>query len=185
MLCFFCCGQPVAVRMPPLMTELPPAVGIFSRTIVLAPAFLASMAAASPAKPEPITMTSTVSSHFCGSLTAPAACAEPKRPAAPSAKEPLRSVRRLRADILSPLALDARRFSRCGRPTLGRRRPSGAAARASNKLLIFSCFGGKSNLDFSAHVHSPTVNLLGDLPDAKKAVRRAGGSGAPADRSDD
>lgn len=64
MLCSFCCGQPVAVMMPPLMAELPPANVIFSSTMTLAPAFLASIAAARPAKPVPTTITSTVSSHF-------------------------------------------------------------------------------------------------------------------------
>ena len=99
--CFFCCGQPVAVKMPPLMMELPPTVAIFSRTTTEAPAFLASIAAARPPKPEPTMTTSAVSSHFAGSLTAPAAWAAsvPKSATAPAATEPLRNVRRLSSTI--------------------------------------------------------------------------------------
>ena len=98
---FFCCGQPVAVRMPPLMIELPPAVGIFSRTTTLAPAFLASMAAAKPAKPEPMTITSTVSSHF---VAGAAETTELAKEAAPAATAPVSMLRREIRSIIGNLS---------------------------------------------------------------------------------
>ena len=73
------------------MIELPPAAGIFSSTTTLQPAFFASMAAARPAKPEPTTSTSTVSSHFCGTFVAITGEAIS---AAPAAMEPPMSERR-------------------------------------------------------------------------------------------
>ena len=99
-----CSGVPVAAMSPPLMMLLPPGTGIFSRTITLAPAFLASNAAAKPAKPLPITTTSTVWSHFLGSSVAPASLVfikspEVARPTAAAA--PPACFRKLRLDVLS------------------------------------------------------------------------------------
>src|SRR5512145_1983543 len=70
--CSFSLGDPAAETTPPLMMELPPGVRIFSKTTTDAPAFLASYAAASAAKPLPTTTTSKVSSHFFGMAAASA-----------------------------------------------------------------------------------------------------------------
>ena len=80
----FCIGVPAAPKSPPLIAELPPGTGIFSITITSAFASRASMAAARPANPLPMTTTSVVVSHFLGSGAA-AASALRGRASPPSA----------------------------------------------------------------------------------------------------
>ena len=55
---FFCCGVPVAVKDPMDHAVVPPSSGFFSINIVAAPVERASIAAARPAPPPPITSTS-------------------------------------------------------------------------------------------------------------------------------
>ena len=100
----FCCGAPVTESSLPSMMELPPKVGIFLRTTTLAPFFAAAYAAQRPAKPEPTTTKSKVSSQAAGeegaahgASVAETAEAEEAAAKAPAAARP-RSERRLSVD---------------------------------------------------------------------------------------
>ena len=62
--------------MPPESELFPPMKAIFSTTKTSAPASLAESAAESPAKPEPTTTTSCISSNFAGIGSRQAAFAE-------------------------------------------------------------------------------------------------------------
>ena len=55
---FFWTQLPAAAISAPETSELPPTLGIFSRSTTFAPASLAVMAAEKPAPPAPITTTS-------------------------------------------------------------------------------------------------------------------------------
>ena len=63
--CSFWTEEPGIAIMPPEREELPPATGIFSRTATFAPFSAAEMAAARPANPEPMTITSYSGANFC------------------------------------------------------------------------------------------------------------------------
>lgn len=85
--CAFCTDEPGTAIMPP--EEFPPIKAIFSITRTSAPASFALSAAASPAKPDPMTTTSCISSNYAGigsrqaALTAVAAPAAAKPAATP------------------------------------------------------------------------------------------------------
>ena len=87
--------------MPPESELLPPMKAIFSTTSTSAPASLAESAAESPAKPEPTTRTSCISSNFAGigSLQAASAVNAVAPVSMPAAAAP-RNLRRLAVMVM-------------------------------------------------------------------------------------
>ena len=61
--CLFCKEEPATAIPPSLIIELPPQALRFSNTNTDAPVFFASIAAANPANPVPITITSVFASQ--------------------------------------------------------------------------------------------------------------------------